>query len=221
MLGSALVVLLGAIHVAFALNGETLGARQNPADDPNRTPSPPITRPNHEDKWNTGQVQTVTWDSTGLNVTGVNGTLLLGYVLPNTTRLVWTDQPLAQNVPLADDAVNIILPNVPTGDEYFMILLGDMNNTSPLFAIANAAIVEATTPPLSLPSQTMTTPSATITDTNVVSTIGANTSEGSKSTSTSTAPSGTNTPNSALQGDRDTLARVAIGVAAAMWMICN
>ena len=61
MLGSALVVLLGAIHVAFALNGETLGARQNPADDPNRIPSPPITRPNHEDKWNTGQVQTVTW----------------------------------------------------------------------------------------------------------------------------------------------------------------
>ncbi|KAI0328910.1 hypothetical protein GY45DRAFT_1325770 [Cubamyces sp. BRFM 1775] len=216
MLRSALVVLLGAIHIASALKGETFEARQNPADDPNRIPSPPITRPNHEDKWNTGQVQTVTWDSTGLNVTGVNGTLLLGYVLPNTTRLVWTDQPLARNVPLADEVVNIILPNVPTGDEYFMILLGDMNNTSPLFAIANPAIVVATTPPLSLPAQTMTTPSATVTDTNVVSTIGTNTSGGSKSSSTPTAPSETSTPNSALKADRNTLAHVAIGILVVM-----
>ncbi|KAH9889977.1 hypothetical protein C8Q73DRAFT_706216 [Cubamyces lactineus] len=217
MLRSLLTVLFGAIHVVTALKSETLSARQNPADDPNRIPSPPITRPNHEDKWTTGQVQTVTWDSTGLNVTGVNGTLLLGYVLPNTTRLVWTDQPLAEHVPLADEVVNIILPNVPTGDEYFMILLGDMNNTSPLFAISNPAIVVATTPPLSLPSQTMTTPSATVTDTNIVSTIGTNTSAGTKSSSTSTAPSGTSTPNSASQDGRNTLMHVLIGIAVAMW----
>ena len=40
----------------------TLGRRStNPADDPNRTPSPPILKPNHITQWDALEDQTVTW----------------------------------------------------------------------------------------------------------------------------------------------------------------
>ena len=32
-----------------------------------------------------------------------------------------TAQPIAQNFALEDEAVNIILPDVPTGDRYFLV----------------------------------------------------------------------------------------------------
>ena len=40
----------------------TLSRRStNPADDPNRTPSPPILKPNHITQWDALEDQTVTW----------------------------------------------------------------------------------------------------------------------------------------------------------------
>ncbi|KAI9059273.1 hypothetical protein FKP32DRAFT_1658198 [Trametes sanguinea] len=197
------LLVLCFLNAASALIFETLDAVPNPADDPNRTPSPPITRPRGGDRWNTLEVQTVKWDTTGMNVTGLNGTLLLGYVAPNTTKYVYEDQPLAQNFPMSDEAVNIILPDVPTGSEiYFVILLGDMNNTSPLFSIFSNSDSQGLTkisPPATLPPQTMTTQSATITDPNIVSTIGRQTSSArSDSPSTSASSSPTNSSNGAV-----------------------
>ncbi|KAI1794883.1 hypothetical protein LXA43DRAFT_883195 [Ganoderma leucocontextum] len=199
LLAFTLVPALCVAHVAAAL----YPARTvNPADDPNRTPSPPILQPNHEVEWQALEVQTVTWDTTGLDVTGLNGTILLGFVRPDTTRFVYQDRPIAQNFALADEAVNIILPDVPTGNRYFLILLGNMNNTSPLFGIAGTDQNNPTNslPPSTLPPQTITTRSATITRTDIVSTVGgASTSAVGSTSLTSAEPSssGTGVPNSA------------------------
>ncbi|OSD07499.1 hypothetical protein PYCCODRAFT_1456299 [Trametes coccinea BRFM310] len=203
MFAPAWPLCLWLLNVAFALKLQAFDAATNPADNPNRTPSPPITRPRGGDRWNTLEVQTVKWDTTGLDVTGLNGTVLLGYVAPNTTKHIYQDQPLAQNFALSDEAVNIILPDIPTGNEiYFVILLGDMNNTSPLFSIFNSSDTDGLTkisPPATLPPQTMTTQSATITDTNVVSTIGGQTTSArSDSSFTSPTSSPTQTSNGAV-----------------------
>ncbi|KAI8978768.1 hypothetical protein BD414DRAFT_494326 [Trametes punicea] len=222
MCRSALLLLFGALNALCASSFEALNERQNPADDPHRTPSPVITRPNDGDKWSTLQVQTVRWDTTGLNVTGLNGTVLLGYVLPNTTRFVWTDQPLADNFALSDEAVNVILPAVPTGERYFMILLGDMNNTSPLFTIFNSTDqgFPTNSPPLSLPAQTMTTQSATISDPNVVSTIGGGaTSTKSSLTTAAASSSPTGDSNGGTKNFGATLVYGAVAAALAIWAL--
>ena len=66
-------------------------------------------------------------------------------------------------------------------------MLGDMNNTSPLFGIAGTDQNDPTnsSPPTTLPRQTITTRSATVTRTQVVSTVGAATS----ATTTGSSPS--------------------------------
>ncbi|KAI0373708.1 hypothetical protein BV20DRAFT_962282 [Pilatotrama ljubarskyi] len=200
MLPLAFFLPLSLLGVTAASSFDVFYARQNPADDPNRTPSPPITSPAHSDRWTTLEVQTVTWDNIGLNVTGLKGTLLLGYVWENTTRTVWKDQPLASNFALSDGAVNVILPDVPSADDYILILLGDMHNLSPLFAVLGTDNGLATTvPPATLPPQTMATPSATITATSVVSTIAGSQTSASISTSSGTDPSPTSKPNGVVE----------------------
>ncbi|TBU61912.1 hypothetical protein BD310DRAFT_920126 [Dichomitus squalens] len=186
---------LALVLVQALCTGQVVATLQrrsnNPADDPKRTPSPPILKPNHITQWEALEDQTVTWDASGLNVTGLNGTILLGFVRPDTTRFVY-QEPLAQNFALADEAVNIILPDLPTNNRYFLILLGDMNNTSPLFGIAGTDQNDPTnsSPPTTLPPQTITTQSATITHTQVVSTVGgaASTTTTASTTSTSSSP---------------------------------
>ncbi|KAM5538718.1 hypothetical protein V8D89_007747 [Ganoderma adspersum] len=221
-LAFSLVPVLFVAHVAATWSYS--GRAVNPADDPNRIPSPPILQPNHEVEWQALEVQTVTWDTTGLNVTGLNGTILLGFVRPDTTRFVYQAQPIAQNFALADEAVNIILPDVPTSNRYFLILLGDMNNTSPLFGIAGTDQNNPTSTvlPSSLPPQTITTRSATITRTDIVSTVGgASTSAASSATSptTSVEPSGTGVPNGSAAWGAGTFAHVVVGVFLAQLLV--
>ena len=59
LLALSLVSALFIAHVAAALSYSERVV--NPADDPNRVPSPPILQPNHEVEWQALEVQTVTW----------------------------------------------------------------------------------------------------------------------------------------------------------------
>ncbi|OJT08157.1 hypothetical protein TRAPUB_953 [Trametes pubescens] len=222
------VFLLGLVNLAVAARFKLGSARQvqdgNPADDPNRTPSPRITRPTHAETWNPLDLKTVTWDNTGLNVTGLNGTLLLGYLETNTTRFVWQDQPLAQGFALSDGIVNVLVPDVPNWSSYFLTLLGDMNNISPLFAIIRDDSVSVVTPPLRLPAQTMTTQSATLSASDITSSPGATSASvtGTESTSTAStaAPSATNKPNGAIGRTYGAvLESLTIAVMLAVWVM--
>ena len=59
LLALALVPALFIAHGAATLSYSERAV--NPADDPNRVPSPPILQPNHEVEWQALEVQTVTW----------------------------------------------------------------------------------------------------------------------------------------------------------------
>ncbi|KAL1950416.1 hypothetical protein VTO73DRAFT_5540 [Trametes versicolor] len=223
------VFLLGLVNVAVATRFDPVNARQvqdgNPADDPNRTPSPRITRPTHSETWNPPDLKTVTWDNTGLNVTGLNGTLLLGYLEKNATRFVWQDQPLAQGFALSDGIVNVLVPDVPNWTSYFLTLLGDMNNTSPLFAIIRDDSLSVVTPPLRLPAQTATTQSATLSASDITSSTGATSASvtstsGSTSNASAATPSATNKPNGAVRRTCGTvLGSLTIAVVLARWVL--
>ncbi|KAI0328857.1 hypothetical protein GY45DRAFT_1325702 [Cubamyces sp. BRFM 1775] len=139
-----------------------------------RAVSPTIISPSSQDQWPLGAVETVTWITDGLNVTGVNGTILMGYVQSNGSTFLWKDQPLAQDFPLSDGQVNVRCPlNLPTGARYVIALLGDENNLSAVFQVidANNPIPSSVQPEPSTLSTTGHVPSATITQTSVVGTI--------------------------------------------------
>ncbi|KAI0647759.1 hypothetical protein C8Q79DRAFT_529581 [Trametes meyenii] len=139
-----------------------------------RAVSPVVIQPNFQNQWTLGGVETVVRVTDGLNVTGVNGTLLMGFTYTNGSVFLWKDQPLAENFPLADGAVNVRCPlNLPTSSRYVVALLGDENNLSGAFSVEDAnSIFSSST--IVLPAALATTgnvPSATITRSSVVGTI--------------------------------------------------
>ncbi|KAI0669231.1 hypothetical protein C8Q78DRAFT_937900, partial [Trametes maxima] len=139
-----------------------------------RAVSPIVIQPSYQNQWTLGGVETVVWLTDGLNVTGVNGTILLGFTYTNGSVFLWKDQPLAENFPLADGAVNVRCPlNLPTSSRYVVALLGDENNLSGAFSVEDAnSIISSST--ISIPATLSTTgnvPSATITRSSVVGTI--------------------------------------------------
>ncbi|KAI0662227.1 hypothetical protein C8Q70DRAFT_634370 [Cubamyces menziesii] len=168
-----------------------------------RAVSPTIISPSSQDSWSLGSVQTVTWLTDGFNVTGVNGTVLMGYVETNGTVFLYRDQPLAENFPLADGVVNVRCPlNLPSARRYVVALLGDDNNISAVFSVRDdndpqPSVVQ--NPPATLSTQG-NVPSATITHTSVVGTIppasktsSSSGSGGAGASTTSGSPQETNT----------------------------
>ncbi|OSD07546.1 hypothetical protein PYCCODRAFT_623803 [Trametes coccinea BRFM310] len=104
--------------------------------DPTKSPS--IIRPNGADVWTVGSVQTIRWSNAGLDITNEQGRVVLGYNDPVTGRTnEYLVQPLADGFRLADEVVNIVTPEVPSGDFYYIVLLGNADNASPIFSIIN------------------------------------------------------------------------------------
>ncbi len=101
-------------------------------------------------------------------------------------------------------------------------VLGDMNNTSPMFGIAGTDQNTPTNsvPPSTLPPQTIPTRSATITRTDIVSTVGgASTSAATSISPTSVEPSGTTVPNSAAAGVMSTKFVYTVGALLAQLLV--
>ncbi|KAI0761974.1 hypothetical protein BD413DRAFT_221056 [Trametes elegans] len=161
--------------------------------------SPTLLQPGSHNSWTQGTVETVVWVTDGLDLAGVNGTVLLGHMDTDGTAFLWKDQPLAQNVPLADGKVNVRCPlNVPPLQNYVIALLGDENNLSSPFEIFAPDETSTGLPSaaIALPSTLSTTgniPSVTITRSSVVGTIPPRTS--TAASSGTTAPS---SPNSGV-----------------------
>ncbi|KAI1794852.1 hypothetical protein LXA43DRAFT_89788 [Ganoderma leucocontextum] len=99
---------------------------------------PPIERPGGGDVWTVGDVEVVKWSTKGLNYTLTQvGTILLGYLTTDGSQRIFPYQSLADNFTLVSSSVNVVVPEVPSGNVYFIIVLGNTNNWSPLFAIVN------------------------------------------------------------------------------------
>ncbi|KAI0328881.1 hypothetical protein GY45DRAFT_1305905 [Cubamyces sp. BRFM 1775] len=164
-----------------------------------RAVSPIITEPTARAIWILGSVQTVEWCviTDGLDLDGVEGTVLLGYAHTDGNVTLWKDQPLAENVSLADGVVNVRCPlNLPTTLRYVVALLGDENNISPVFTIEDPSNPVPTNGSVSYPAALQTAgnvPSATLTHTSVVATIppASSTPSASSESSESVSSSGT------------------------------
>ncbi|KAI0366591.1 hypothetical protein BV20DRAFT_1038185 [Pilatotrama ljubarskyi] len=148
------------------------------------TVSPTIVSPGGTTQWSLGSVQTVKWVS-DQDMSGLNGTIYLGYIQQDGNTFLWKDQPLAQNFSLADGAVNVRVPlNLPTSFNRYVLALsidGDDSDLSGLFGIldrSNSPVTSTMSPPVTL-STTGGVPSATITRTSIVSTIGSSTASAS------------------------------------------
>ncbi|KAM5539513.1 hypothetical protein V8D89_006965 [Ganoderma adspersum] len=159
-----------------------------------RVVSPTILQPTSQTAWTVGQVETVQWLTQGLDLSGQNGTILLGYLNADGSDFLWKDQPLVTNVPLEDGQVNVRCPfNLPGGQRYVVALLGDVNNLSSIFQILDSNFKDISTTSV-FPSGLSTSggvPSATITRTSVVGTIPASPTSSSSSSSPSDTSSAT------------------------------
>ncbi|KAF7791405.1 hypothetical protein EIP86_002419 [Pleurotus ostreatoroseus] len=100
--------------------------------------TPSISAPNASTIWQPGETQVVTWSTADLDDTGKEavGYLLLGY-LENDSENLDIKHPLATGFHLGDGQTTVTVPNVPTRDDYIVVLLGDSGNTSPQFTIQN------------------------------------------------------------------------------------
>ncbi|KAI0662238.1 hypothetical protein C8Q70DRAFT_909829 [Cubamyces menziesii] len=154
-----------------------------------RAISPIITEPNGMAIWTLGSVETVEWITDGLDLDGVQGTVVLGYAHTDGSIMLWEDQPLAENVTLADGAVNVRCPlNLPTTLRYVVALLGDENNISPIFEIEDVQNPVPTSGSVSYSATLQTAgnvPSATLTHTSIVATIPPSNSTSSSASKTS------------------------------------
>ncbi|KAI9317046.1 hypothetical protein BX666DRAFT_1857930 [Dichotomocladium elegans] len=101
--------------------------------------NPPIKVPNAHTVWNAGGTYAVEWNTT--TVSGIpipptdKGIVMLGYINNGdfSEHLRWT---LAVYFPLDTGHVNVTLPSdLPTGDNYIIVLFGDSGNASPQFTI--------------------------------------------------------------------------------------
>ncbi|KAJ8456766.1 hypothetical protein ONZ51_g11930 [Trametes cubensis] len=116
--------------------------------------SPRVIDPHSQTIWTAGKVETVSWDTTGVNVyDGGNrplaGQILLGYLINSTNQYLWADEPIATGFLLLEKQTQVIVPEVPTGT-YFIALLGDSGNWSQLFKINNPSEPTGVAPPSSL-----------------------------------------------------------------------
>ncbi|KAJ7928072.1 hypothetical protein B0H13DRAFT_1969213 [Mycena leptocephala] len=94
---------------------------------------PPITSPTAQSIWKVGEVQTVTWNATGIPA-GVTGKIMLGYLSPDSEGEHLSDT-LASGFNLTDEKVKVTVPAVVSRTSYIVVLFGDSGNISPEFTI--------------------------------------------------------------------------------------
>ncbi|KAJ6621845.1 hypothetical protein B0H10DRAFT_2016042 [Mycena sp. CBHHK59/15] len=97
--------------------------------------APPITSPTADTVWTVGEVETVTWNATGIPA-GVTGMIMLGYLTPGNEHL---NQTLASGFNLTDEQVKVTVPAVVSRTNYIVVLFGDSGNTSPEFTIQGSS----------------------------------------------------------------------------------
>ncbi|EGN98381.1 hypothetical protein SERLA73DRAFT_183352 [Serpula lacrymans var. lacrymans S7.3] len=121
-----LLTLLSLFAFAIALPISNLQARD--------VFVPPILYPHAGTVWQAGNHHNVTWDISGAPV---NITNKVGMVILATNGLEDIEHPLASNFNILDGRVEIQVPDVPTGNNYAIVLFGDSGNFSPNFTIIN------------------------------------------------------------------------------------
>ncbi|KAJ7643995.1 hypothetical protein FB45DRAFT_737054 [Roridomyces roridus] len=159
--------------------------------EPRTVFAPPITSPTSTSVWKVGQVQTVTWNATGIP-TGVQGKIQLGFLTEESENL---SQILAEGFNLTDEKVNITVPDVVSRTNYIVVLFGDSGNISPKFTIqggpasvsGRSSTLSASTAAASARSNTPSPPIATAPLSSAPQSTA--TAPGSASTSTSTSSS--------------------------------
>ncbi|KAI0662240.1 hypothetical protein C8Q70DRAFT_1051713 [Cubamyces menziesii] len=118
---------------------------------------PTILSPNGSSVWTVGSVQTVRWDNHGTGfAASKTGSVALAYFNPNDTTDNWgydyRGQPLAKGFPISDQNVNVVVPDVPTGNFYYILMLDAANGGSPLFTIINPASPKESTENITFPA---------------------------------------------------------------------
>ncbi|KAJ7781763.1 hypothetical protein DFH07DRAFT_728634 [Mycena maculata] len=100
--------------------------------------SPPIVKPDSSTKWARGAEVDVTWSTSNApaSITNRNGTILLGHLEPGSPgEHLDLDNPLATGFDILDGHHTVTVPNVPSGTNYIIVLMGDSGNRSPEFTI--------------------------------------------------------------------------------------
>ncbi|KIY71196.1 hypothetical protein CYLTODRAFT_328311, partial [Cylindrobasidium torrendii FP15055 ss-10] len=98
--------------------------------------SPRITYPIAGSTWISGEMTTVTWDTTDapVNITNPNGRVVLGQKTTGDDS-EHLGEVLAENFSILDGNISFTIPNVPESDDYIIVLFGDSGNASPKFNI--------------------------------------------------------------------------------------
>ncbi|KAI0653920.1 hypothetical protein C8Q70DRAFT_553268 [Cubamyces menziesii] len=89
---------------------------------------PPITSPRYGDVWTVGETRVVTWDITDVQVVSNDqtkflvGRLSLGHLVDDSVAgfRLWSGEPLAAGFNLSDKQVSVVVPDVPTGNNYML-----------------------------------------------------------------------------------------------------
>ncbi|KAL1950728.1 hypothetical protein VTO73DRAFT_5852 [Trametes versicolor] len=109
--------------------------------------APPITNPTAGTVWRAGETQMITWDVEALH--GVHPSnplakIYLGTVTPQGEEKFMLGDPLASGFPILGGNVNLTVPSVPSGDNYFVCVFGSTRDTSAAFTIIGVDTDEGT-----------------------------------------------------------------------------
>jgi len=102
--------------------------------------SPTVLYPHEGIVWRVGDHHSVVWSTNDppAQITNTNGLVVLRSSRGFIKGPGGLGEPLASNFSLFDGRVEIEVPDVPGGDDYQVVLLGDSGNASPAFTIANS-----------------------------------------------------------------------------------
>ncbi|KAI5119392.1 hypothetical protein M0805_005935 [Coniferiporia weirii] len=108
--------------------------------------TPAITSPVEGDIWMAGDTVQVTWsiENPPAQVTNPNGMVVLRTTNGFVQGPGGLAEPLAGNFSLYDGSVNVQVPDVPSRDDYQVVLFGDSGNESPFFTIGNPMLAFGT-----------------------------------------------------------------------------
>ena len=101
--------------------------------------NPKIFVPNNQTVWYVGCQADIAWDTSQIVTTGplqteTSGPIMLGYIIPpNPSEHLFLT--LVPNVNLTLGFAHITVPNVPTRNDYIVVVFGDSGNASPPFTI--------------------------------------------------------------------------------------